>query len=652
MQGITQLITCFLLAPIPLLIAPVVLVWRKKILYRGSSFLACISSAIIIFLGLLGLFAPATIIYVFPWFYPQSCTGVQCLFYFPLILGLDRLSSYFLLMLGIVSLTSSIYMHGYYEHLRRKGEVTRLVISYPFLILFMYLVTIVQSLFWFLVFWEIMGFTTMLLIASTLNRKGIFSGMKYYLLTKGPAELMIAGGITSIILSSGNASYTAVSYALRSLVGHDYLASIVAPTLLLAGLMAKTGLIPLHAWVPEAYGESPTMASSLISGTASKMGVYMLFRLFTYFLPPTIIWGTALAVIGTATLVYGTLNALRQHDSKRLLAYHSMGQLGYVVLALGASIYLASYNQQFGTLLSVVAAAAALYHAFNHSLFKTLLFMSAGAAEYALGTRSLDLLGGLGRVMPLTSIAALIASFSISGLPPFNGFVSKWMIYASTMPSSGILPICGFTAMFISSVTSASFMKYYTSIFGRPAVGSVKESSEPLSMAVAMIILAFLCILFGVVPSAQLLLIDQSLSATWLHGIVPRDIIPVISGVAMNPSMVIAAIVFPLAGLLYGTTIMDRTRRVPGWLCGAEKTIGRTLPRPRHYFDEFETVFSEVYMVGDTIHSGLVKTGRAIISFLQRMTCAVEAPLFMALLACLLVFMLLATSLLQGVLPG
>jgi len=647
---IAQLITYFLIAPVPILLIPVLLLWRKRVLYIGSSLLACISSMIILVLGVFGILVSKPIVYVFPWFNIQMSTHPYW-FYFPVILGIDKISSYFLIILGIVSLTSSIYMHGYYASLKRKGEVTRLVLSYPLLILFMYLVIIVQSLFWFLVFWEVMGFTTQLLIASSMKRGGVVSAMKYYLLTKGPAELMIAGGIVSIIISSGDASYATVAHVLKSLVGHNLLATIVAPGLFLAGLMAKIGLIPLHSWVPEAYGESPTMASSLLSGAASKIGVYMLFRLFMYFLPPVFVWGIVLSVFGTATLIYGTLNALRQYDSKRLLAYHSMGQLGYVVLAIGASIYLASY-QPCNALLSTVAAAAALYHAFNHSLFKTLLFMSAGAAEYALNERSLDLLGGLGRMMPLTSLVALIASFSISGLPPFNGFVSKWMIYSSTMPCSGLLPVCGFAAMFISSVTSASFMKYYTSVFGRPAFRSPGEVREPLSMVTAMMILACLCVLFGVAPFIPLMMIGHSLRGTWLHQPFPQGLVPVINGVALNPSIIIAAVVFPLSGLIYDVAIRDRTRTVPGWFCGAKKIVARTMPQPRHYFDEYESVFSEIYVIGDTIHSGLIKTGHFVKSILQRKSFVFEAPLFMALLASLLILILLIIGLLQGVLPG
>jgi len=651
MPGTTWLNTYFLCIPVILLLIPFILSWNKRILAKGSAVLTSISSIVILFLGVSGLTSRTPIITVYPWL---SCPcNIQTYgFPYPLVFGLDRISSYFLIILGLVSLVSSIYMFGYLDYLERRREISRLIINYPLLVLFMYLVIIVQSLFWFLVLWELMGFTTQLLVASRMTKKGVAASMKYYLLTKAPAELMIAGGIAAIIVSCGNATYASVAQTLHLASNHDVVAGIVAPGLILAGLMAKTGLIPFHSWVPDAYGESPTMASALLSGAASKVGVYMLFRLFMYFLPPLGVWGVVLVVVGTATLVYGTLMALRQADSKRLLAYHSMGQIGYVVLALGASIYLMAYPP-YSVILSSVAAAAALYHAFNHSLFKTLLFMSAGAAEYAVGERSLDLLGGLGRIMPLTSTAALIAAFSISGVPPFNGFVSKWMIYASTMPAVGLLPICGFAAMFISSVTTASFIKYYTSIYGRPSIKHIGFSGEPpLSMVLAMLILAGLCVLFGVVPLIPLKLIGYTLTNTWLQGHVVQGLMPAVSLVGMNPSTVIAAIVFPLSGLLYGILISGRTRGVKGWFCGAEKPLDKTLPAPSHYYDDFENVFHEIYSFSEKTSLSLRRIGRSLETLLPRASAVFETPVYMAFIACLIVFLLLIIGLATGCLPG
>ncbi len=236
------------------------------------------------------------------------------------------------------------------------------------------------------------------------------------------------------------------------------------------GFATKAGILPMGSWLPDAYPAAPTAATAAFAGAMSKLGIYGLVRVFLTLLPLSgamEAWGWIIAAAGAGSLFVGTLTALKQDDAKRLMAFHVVGQVGYMFLGVGVGLVLLPGSPLLGSL----AVTAGLFHLLNNALYKTSLFLGAGAVHSRAGTRSLNGLGGLGRSMPWTAGAALAASLAIAGVPPLNGFASKWLLYGTGIlggEGRPLLVVLVLVAMFISLVTLASFLKYYGSAFLGP----------------------------------------------------------------------------------------------------------------------------------------------------------------------------------------
>ncbi|MBU2102307.1 MAG: NADH/ubiquinone/plastoquinone (complex I), partial [Candidatus Omnitrophica bacterium] len=249
------------------------------------------------------------------------------------------------------------------------------------------------------------------------------------------------------------------------------------------GFGLKAALVPFHAWLPDAHPSAPASISAMLSGVLIKaLGVYALVRIFFNIIGVTNGFLSTLMFLGALSMLVGVILALSQWDLKRLLAYHSISQIGYVVLGIG-----------LGTPLGILGG---LFHLFNHSIFKSLLFLNAGAIDYATGTRELKEMSGLKEKMPITSNTNLIASMSIAGIPPFNGFWSKLIIILACVETGHI----GYAiaAVLGSILTLASFMKVQKFAF----LGTLREKYKnitevPFTMKVSMICLAIICISGG-----------------------------------------------------------------------------------------------------------------------------------------------------------
>ncbi len=284
---------------------------------------------------------------------------------------------------------------------------------------------------------------------------------------------------------------------------------ILAFALLFVGFGTKAFMVPFHPIAADAHGAAPSSVSVLISGVFTKTGVYGIIRV-SYFLFKSMglpSMQTGLVIIGCVSMFLCVSMALNQHDFKRLLAFHSVSQTGYILMSIG--------------LCTGLGLAGGLYHALNHMLFKGLLFLSAGAVIYTAGTTKLDKLGGLARKMPGTTIAFMIGALSISGIPPFNGFVSKWMIYQAAYEKAALTGNFGYAlvtvlAVVTSALTLASFVKVSQSVFFGALPKELEETKPaPLSMRIPMWIMAGLCVVAGVFPSVvQKYLINPAVSAT------------------------------------------------------------------------------------------------------------------------------------------
>ncbi|RLC36035.1 MAG: NADH/ubiquinone/plastoquinone (complex I), partial [Candidatus Nealsonbacteria bacterium] len=259
---------------------------------------------------------------------------------------------------------------------------------------------------------------------------------------------------------------------------------IMVSVLFIMGFGLKAALVPFHAWLPDAHPSAPAPISAVLSGILIKsLGVYTLCRVFYNIIGINSSLSLILMVLGTLSMVIGVFLAIGQWDFKRLLAYHSISQIGYVILGIG-----------LGTPLGMIGG---LFHLFNHSVFKSLLFLNSGAVEYATGTRDLQKMGGLMTKMPITGTTSLVASMSIAGIPPFNGFWSKLIIIIACVQANHLG--YAFWAVLASILTLASFMKVMKyAFFGKLREKWNKVEEVPIYMKLAMIILALICVVGGV----------------------------------------------------------------------------------------------------------------------------------------------------------
>lgn len=332
---------------------------------------------------------------------------------------------------------------------------------------------------------EIMTFAAVGLTAFRNYQEGALeAAFKYLVLGSIGSSMVLAGTIT--IYSQVHTLNMAQISAL--LFNNLTPSALFAFALLLAGFSLKAFVVPFHPAAPDAYMSAPSSVSMAFSGMVNKAGVYAIIRL-VYVLFHAMDFKSVqilLIIIGTITMFIGVTMALAQNDFKRLLAFHSISQIGYVITAVGVS--------------TALGLTAGLYHALNHTLFKGLLFLTAGAIFYATGTTDLNKLGGLARKMPQTAAIFLIGAFSISGLPPFNGFVSKWLVYQATFQAN-LAPVT-IIALLVSVMTLASFIKVAQSIFFGQMPKEFENVKEvPLSMRIPMWIMAILCVITGVLPN-------------------------------------------------------------------------------------------------------------------------------------------------------
>ncbi|MBU1625748.1 hypothetical protein KKB18_00075 [bacterium] len=425
--------------------------------------------------------------------------------------GIDRLSAFFMILVMILAIPVVMFSIAYMEKEKELfGYYTPLILF----IVGMLGVLIVDDFFFFFIPWEFMSLSAYALILFEKKEpQALKAGIKYFIVTHFGNICLILGVI--IIYFSvppdypgfqASFSFSSISRAMGILMEISPIILNLSLTLIFIGFMTKAGAFPFGFWwLPDAHPAAPSPVSSLLSGVMIKIGIYGLIRSFMFLLPYgsyTIGWGWAIAIIGTLSLFFGTLRAMMQHDSKILLAYHSIGQIGYILLALGTGmIFMAK-----APFIALTAFIAGLYHLMNHTCFKGLLFLNAGSVIHKAGMRDMDKLGGMAKLLPFTSIASLIAVLSIGGLPGFNGFVSKWMIYQSTIFAGMKLPVImlmSIIAIFISVVTIVSVLKFYGTIFlGHiPETFCKIEKGESLLIVIPQLFLAFLCILLGIIPA-------------------------------------------------------------------------------------------------------------------------------------------------------
>ena len=425
---------------------------------------------------------------------------------FPLLsfsFHIDQLSAFFIFVISLITLFCSLYRIGYIKHYYKKYSISALGFFYHLFIMDMLMVVTASNGLFFLIAWEIMSIASYFLVVYDHNDvNNTKAGFLYLVMTHvGTAFIILA----FLLMYKFTNSFDFESIQAQSVAIPVFIKNSIF-ILALIGFGTKAGIIPFHIWLPAAHPAAPSHVSALMSGVMIKTGIYMMIRLFLDILQPIPLWwGITILIIGSLSALLGVLYALAEHDIKKLLAYHSIENIGIILLGFGSALVFISLGN---TLLALFGLGAALFHTLNHATFKSLLFLSAGSVINQTHTRNMEEYGGLIKYMPQTAFFFLVGSMAISALPPFNGFFSEWLTFQTLLQgmtsvnilvkstfvlATGALAITGGLAL-------ACFVKAFGATFlARPRsteVAHAKESS--LSQLIGMGALALCCLLFGI----------------------------------------------------------------------------------------------------------------------------------------------------------
>jgi multicomponent Na+:H+ antiporter subunit D len=394
--------------------------------------------------------------------------------------ALDSVSLLFLVVVNAVAFACIIYATSYIAHLGGRGKFFALLLI---MVLGLNAMLLTRDLFSLYVFLEVASIASYVLVAFGLEHDGIESAIKYLLLS-AVATSMIVLGIALIYLNTGTLEFDALKAILSGHAGGLPVIFLLTAALFIGGFGLKAALMPFHAWLPDAHPSAPAPISAMLSGVVIKVaGVYALARIFFCIFPEIGQVHRVFLLLGTLSMIAGAVLAYFQRDFKRMLAYSSISQIGYIMIGLG-----------LGNMLGLVGA---LFHVFNHAMFKSLLFLNSGAVQYRLGTRDIEEMGGLENRMPITSITSVFGTLSIAGVPPFNGFWSKLFIILGAL-AAGKYAIA-VLAIVVSVFTLGYFLLIQRKVFFGKLNGKWQDIREaPFAMSCAVILLAATCILSGV----------------------------------------------------------------------------------------------------------------------------------------------------------
>ena len=490
---------------------------------------------------------------------------------------LDALSAFFLIVVDLGALCASLFALGYGT---QENAPQRVLPFFPAFLAGMTLVVIADDAFTFLMSWEFMSLTSWALVMSHHREPdNVRAGYVYLVMANfGTLSLLLAFGL----LAGPEGLYT---FEQMRAAHHSAALGALALVLALIGAGSKAGIVPLHAWLPLAHPAAPSHVSALMSGVMTKVAVYGFVRIaFELAGAPAWWWSMLVLALGGATAVMGVLYALMQHDLKRLLAYHTVENIGIIFIGLALALAFKTYDLPFAAAL---AFTAALLHVFNHSLFKSLLFFGSGAVLTATGERDMERLGGLIHRMPQTAFVFLVGCAAISALPPLNGFVSEWLTFQAILlspqlPSWGLkllVPAVGALLALSAALAAACFVKAYGVTFlGRPRTHAAEAARETdrFSLA-AMIVLSVFCLLVGILPGLFIdALAPVSLSLIGAHmppqvGAQWLSIVPIAASRSSYNGLLVFMFMV-ISGTLAATAIhrlaSDRLRRAPAWDCG------------------------------------------------------------------------------------
>lgn len=428
--------------------------------------------------------------------------------------NIDALSIFFVFVISFISLFCSIYGLGYIKHYYNKYNIGLLGFLYNIFILGMLLIVTTDNGFFFLIVWEVMSVVSYFLVSyEHKDPENIKAGFLYLVMTHiGTAFIILA--FILFYKFTGSFNFTAIKSGM--ILIPDFIKDAIF-VFILIGFGTKAGIIPLHIWLPSAHPAAPSHVSALMSGVMIKTGIYMMIRIFLEVLQPVPVWwGLVVLIIGAISSLLGVLYALTEHDIKRLLAYHSIENIGIIMMGLGSAMTFYSLGMPGLALLGLVAS---LFHTLNHAIFKSLLFLSAGSVINQTHTRNMEEYGGLIKYMPLTALFFLIGSMAISALPPFNGFFSEWITFQALFQGISVLDdstkwifiLAAGSLAFTGGLALACFVKVFGITFlARPRSVEIKQAKEStLSLKIGMGFLAGISLLFGIFSSFVISMIEK-----------------------------------------------------------------------------------------------------------------------------------------------
>jgi formate hydrogenlyase subunit 3/multisubunit Na+/H+ antiporter MnhD subunit len=497
----------------------------------------------------------------------------------PFHLRLDSLSAFFLMLIGGVSAGVSTFAAGYF----RKGEGTPpglICLEYHLFLASIVLVVIADDAYVFMVVWETMAFSSFFLVMANHRIPEIRQAGYLYMLVAhiGALGILMCFGL----LQANTGDYTFANMRQQHLT--PFWGSI-AFVLAIFGFGAKAGLLPMHAWLPEAHPAAPSPFSALMSGVMLKIALYAMLRVVFDLLQTRIWWwGVLLMAIGLATALFGVVFSTVQVEMKRLLAYSSIENIGLICAGMGLSLLFSAYGMKS---LSGLALTAAMYHMISHAFFKSLLFCSTGAVLHATGERSLGKLGGLIRNMPWVAWPTLIGALACAGLPPFSGFVAEWLLLQSFLFTTGLpssfldmlVPVMAALIALIAALSGYTMVKYFGIIFlGQhrdEKLANARDAGLWERLGMAWLVTGSL--LLGLFPNQVIALMDpvtRKLVGAGLAQSVDDNgwlLVPVsVERASYAPAifMLIILLSLGLVYLLVRKLYHGRLRRVPPWDCG------------------------------------------------------------------------------------
>lgn len=585
----------------------------QNVLAHGTALLGAVGG---VAAGAMGLAAEGPYVFSLPSTLPLLRYAIR----------LDPLSAFFVLVISLVGVAVSVFALGYVREFYGRHSIGALGALYNAFLLSMTLVVLADDGFFFLVVWEIMSLVSYFLVVTEHEKAETrYAGFFYLIMTHVGTAFII---VTYLVFYQQAGSFSFEAFRNLSEPLPQALRSVAFVTALI-GFGTKAGIVPLHVWLPYAHPAAPSHISALMSGVMIKTAVYGMVRVYFDFLGGEFPWwwGFVVLTVGAVSALLGVMYALMEHDLKSLLAYHSVENIGIILMGIGAGMIFQSYGL---TQLAGLGILAGLYHTINHAMFKGLLFLGAGSLLYATHTRNMEEYGGLIRKMPWTAFFFLVGAVSISALPPSNGFVSEWLTFQSLFLSFQIpdllvkmmLPIGAAMLALTGVLALACFAKAFgISFLAMPRSAHARHAREvPVAMRIGMAGLAIVCVLLGVAPMVVVPAIDGVTAP--LIGASIADKVLAEGGLALMPMGVgFASISPPVLGLLLALLVplawlmavvvggRLRKRFYKTWGCGITLT-----PRMEYtatgFAQPIKQVFSTIYRPTVKLETELLEESR------------------------------------------